>query len=397
MEAIKGILFLGSGATRSSSIKRNSQLLPTDQKFFSDDYVRSLLPKKYPTLNFAREKLKDLKQESLYQTWNKLFIYRGLAGANIIHETEDLKAQFENLKNFDFPSNKQQQNHYKLQFMHAREKEIPCEYYIGEFAIWDLRVLVKEIYSIEPNKPKPIIKFWDEIKENISYITNLNYDTTFDQTLHDQIYYLNNDTSSDNKVLIIRPHGSLDWSSIGLFSTARKRWLDWNSTAHGLKLDELGYNATPFRNIISLKQPLIVTPDDFKEEIIGNSTMTGLNNELLKPQWTQLEKALKECNQWIFFGISFTSGDNHLLHLLRRHLDKVEKLHFSCYPSSQTDYNSDKCENQNCSWKKMEDWFGKGKLCHHPINENGTIDLFKKDDCLLYSERRLSNRNRLSG
>jgi len=134
-----------------------------------------------------------------------------------------------------------------------------------------------------------------------------------------------------------------------------------------------------FRNIknssdpLDFNQPLIVTPATFKEEVVGTSTIPGLLSGVLWHQWKQMEMAIRECDHWIFIGISFASGDDHLLALLKRYYkdkknEKKKKICCSIY-----NYNKKPIDKLNEA--------GVPIICIHSINKGETIDKFNNIEC----------------
>jgi hypothetical protein len=73
-----------------------------------------------------------------------------------------------------------------------------------------------------------------------------------------------------------------------------------------------------------------VPPDDYKETVVGNSTILGLTDELLKPQWRELWRQADGCAEWIIVGLSLQSGDKHLAYGLRKAIQSRRRtVHFT--------------------------------------------------------------------
>ena len=143
-------------------------------------------------------------------------------------------------------------------------------------------------------------------------------------------------------------------------------------------LDEIGFRDTANNSVLSFRQPLIVPPPEFKEEVVGSSSMPGLTNPILRQQWLALERSLRENDHWIFIGISFASGDEPLRFLLRRIYEQKQQakenaeIHCSCYDG-----------NHVCN--TLRDIFGQhAKVCGHDIERGQNIDSFlPRDGCPL--------------
>ena len=293
----KGMLFVGCGATAGSRIKKNGYALPTDSQFFESPLVTGLLGDwNYPALSLVR-KLKPFQgQSGLYQTWNDLFIYRGLAQGAVIREPQSVIDEFNLLSNHSWPSGGQRQReHYQHQF-HIMEGSKSWEYYLAELAIWDLRLLVKDLYEDHDSAAEVYKLFWKRVGYHASAVVNLNYDTTFDDILNEaRFYHPLDSTSFDGKRPLIRPHGSLKWTSRGTFKTGGG-FQDWTHSMSGTCLKDLGYRKTDDPSVLELLQPLIVPPAEFKEEVVGSSSIPGLTNPILRQQWLVLEHSLRESN-----------------------------------------------------------------------------------------------------
>lgn len=346
----KAVLFLGSGATKGAGlrIRKNGTTVsvPTDSEFFI--HLSKIVPtweNDYSALNLYRDpnqRDRNQKEDSLYKTWNDLFVYRNLARAGMIREDHATIESFHKLSNHGFTSDYEwRREHYFHQFQ-IINPEIRAEYYLAELAIWDLRTLVKEVYDqrIDLNGNE-YLSFWDKIQKkldvSIEAVVNLNYDTTFDDSFKDQgpweFYYPGNGKSRIQKIPLIRPHGSLKWTSHSHWEIG-KGWAGWVESFTDTGLHNMGYRRIEHDwNTLDFRQSLIVTPADFKEEIVGNSTLPGLQSSILRNQWLAMNTALKECSNWIFVGISFESGDNHLLWLLNKNFGKNKNVFCSALNS----------------------------------------------------------------
>ena len=376
----KSVLFLGSGATTGSGITKNGEKLPTDGEFFTaTEGLNKILPewkKNYPTLDFVREQGIVL-ETSLFKTWNELFIYRGLAQAGIIREEQNTLDEFMDLANHPWPDSETgRREHYQWQFQIMRSN-LPQEYYLAELAIWDLRVLIKEVYDNPDDQKEKYNAFWTGLNNGyneISAVVNLNYDTTFDDAIgNSKFYYPGDKKSSENKRPLIRPHGSLDWTSRNKFSRPHLDWnCRWTETCDNTPLRKVGYRSDKNNSdLLDFRQPLIVPPAMFKEEIIGTSTLPGLQSGILWHQWKQMEMAIRECDHWIFVGISFASGDDHLLALLKRYY-KDKKICRSIYNGDKDPLEIMKEAGINIEEKNK---------CKHLINTGKHIDTFNDKEC----------------
>jgi hypothetical protein len=380
------LLFLGSGATAGSGITKYGKSLPADGNFFKNIIIKDILNKTvYPALSLARDKILNNKRFendlcSLYKTWNHFFVLRGLAVSKIFRFDTDLRDEFHDLSKHRWPdSHRFQRLHYKCEFATMGHSRLPDEYHFLELAIWDLRALVHEVYdnSCMCYDNNALKTTWNKFNDKLQAVINLNYDTTFDDSLDKgrDFYYPGEFSCAkktygdeQNSIPIIRPHGSLGWTSIGKrpVSTLDWKWREeWEKTA----LNSLGYepvNDNPFQ--LNLRQSLIVTPVFVKEEIVGNSSMPGLGNPILKSQWTSLESALRKSaelgsqSHWVFLGLSLQSGDEYLLTLLKLH-HSGQKVHFSNFER--------RCDDL----KSFVYIFGEDNICEHLYCE-GNIDEF---------------------
>ena len=349
------ILFLGSGATAGSGMVKNGKSLPTDQNFFAEQNgVYGIIKdwqKKYPALKLCRDEIPEIKLPSLYQTWNHLFIFRGLARANLCDD-KNLIQKFEELKNHTWPDDyKWRAEHYEHQFEAIRLGWSKL-YYLAELAIWDLRVLIKDLYSDLKNSNGAFKTLKEKLNEDLnrSIVVNLNYDTTFDDYIENGFSPLQERELFCEKLdkKIIRPHGSLKWTSKCGFSLTKKDWIPpWDETFEDTHLRDQGYQRTSNTEELIFHQSLIVPSTYFKEEIIGNSTMPGLASQLLWNQWRHMEMALEQAEEIIFYGTSLASGDDHLCFLIRNNV-KSKKIRV-------IDRKKDENEKKDCfekKWKK---------------------------------------------
>jgi hypothetical protein len=320
------LLFLGTGATTGSGIRKNENPLPTDREFFI--HLNNIVPnwkQAYPALALYRETPNNCRKP-LFQTWNDLFIYRSQGRSGVIRENQETIDKFNHLANHSFLADHAwRREHYHQQFRIMRP-ELRNEYYLAEMAIWDLRTLVMEVYDDKVVLNGNVYpSFFERINVEVGKIcavVNLNYDTTFDDGIEENgvfpFYYPGNREPDNDMIAIIRPHGSLGWTSRSGWALG-KGWAGWTETYDNTQLNEIGFRPTDNQDFLEFKQPLVVPPAQFKEEIIGNSTLPGLQNNILRQQWITLERALRKCNTWVFFGISFAAGDDHLMWLLRRY------------------------------------------------------------------------------
>ncbi|MBI1884256.1 MAG: hypothetical protein HYS08_08650 [Chlamydiae bacterium] len=324
-----------------------------------------------------KEENKITSAKSLYQTWSDLFFFRALGRQGVIRLDEKIIQEFHQLANYSWPrGTKYMQKHYQHQFQIVNSV-CPLEYYIGELAIWDLRCLIREVYGVseESVKEQKYTKFIDKIsqtKKNIVGIVNLNYDTTFDHALKNRICYFLDGQSFKDKMLLIRPHGSLDWTSQSHWSISKGNWRGWIESYKSFDKKISGYKVDKNNpDLLNFYQSLIVPPVDVKEEVVGNSSMPGLQSSILLNQWRALSLLLKneEKTHWIFYGISFALGDNHLAFLLRNAMHSNIKIHASCFENSKKQKEKEK--NLQKIFRPQED----SQICtQHSVK---TIDNFE--------------------
>lgn len=365
MSKRKAVLFLGSGATAGSGLTNGGCKLPTDGEFFNSPLVCGRLQGGgYPAIRLMRKQ--TLQERSLYKTWNDLFVYRGLARAGVIREGAEVIDEFNRLANHAWPAAQGcRAEHYRHQFQ-IMGSELR-EYYFAELAVWDLRVLVKDVYEIQDvthSAHKAFLKCLGG-RADVSAVINLNYDTTFDQALTGKFYHPGDSTSAEGKLWpLIRPHGSLRWTSRSEWSIPEARWLRWTESWDNTALWRWGYQRSPsVPDRLEFHQALIVTPAMTKEEVVGNSSMPGLGSDILRQQWIAVERALQQSDCWIFVGLSLASGDDHLVFLLRRALaGRPVAVHCSCYG------NQHACVNFECLLERS--------VCCHCIRENQPVTDF---------------------
>ncbi|MBI3292555.1 MAG: hypothetical protein HYZ73_07085 [Elusimicrobia bacterium] len=395
------ILFLGSGATASSGITGQTEEtkredLPADSEFFASPLVRKDIKRHYPALSLFRS-LKEqdapsgsLARKSLYETWNDLFIYRGLAQANLFFETRNLKDSFYALANHNWPTGcERQKEHYKFQFA-IMEAFKPWQFYLAELAIWELRSLVRQTYLIDEMESKPDRILWGRLKKYLTAIINLNYDITFDTNVQDEFYYPGNSEPRRDKIPLIRPHGSLVWSSIGTW-VHQRGWQGWRDSWEKTCEDQLGFRQLGDGNL-ELRQPLLVSPTYFKEEVVGNSSLPGLQSEILRPQWLKLEEVSRTSKHWIFIGASLSSGDDHLVYLLRRSYSQ-QQICVSWHKEGKKDKKEEIKKEKIKERLKQITRTNAPPYCWHPINK--TIDKFlQKRSCHLLSQKLTRSFNR---
>lgn len=368
----RGVLFLGSGATAGSGIKKEGYPLPTDSGFFDSPLVTSRLAAGYPALHLARNELLPQPKSSLYETWNDLFVFRGFARTNVI-EGDEVQGAWRRLQAYRNrcrwnPPYWHQHSHYDCQFQIREDdgESKPVGYYLGELAIWDLRSLLVDVYRDVHRAPSPYRRFWQGLRNQVSSVVNLNYDTTFDDHQPDefQAVFERELILTDSKPLLIRPHGSLGWTSANRY---KRRWLlRWKPSPQACPRSELGYRRTATSGVFAFRQPHIVAPPSFKEEVVGTSSEPGLTDDVLRAQWRTLAKQARDAHCWIFVGLSLQAGDDHLLHLLQRQrlYTPQKRLHCTCYGTD------DVC-------RRLETIFGPhAEVCSHEIPVGRTIDRF---------------------
>lgn len=389
----EAVLFLGSGATNGSGIKKQGEPLPTDRDFFKSSSVRKLLDAgttAYPCLRIFREEFLKAgcfaeDKQSLFYTWDALFIFRGLIQSGIIDLTQMQIEEFRKVFNRDWPSSYEfQKEHYRHQFNILDGR--PEGYFLAELAIWDLRVLIKDVYGDldNANDNNEYKDFWEGINERvtISAVVNLNYDTTFDDLLCGSFYYPgDNSSSSRGKKPLIRPHGSLKWKNVGKMSTTQKRFTGWISTFENVDLKNMGYKTDPHGLELQLEQPLIVPPSSFKEEVVGNSSLPGLTDSILRSQWQKLYEVARAAEHWIFYGFSFASGDNHLK-LLLQSLFSGQKIHCQDYA------------DKNQTPKNLKQFFGVD-ICRHKIPKGKPKEFLEHKECELFKVKLLKGPKRV--
>lgn len=312
------LLFLGSGATAGSGM---SPALPADRDFFKAMDLDKDIQPHCPALWVLRKHVSCFTEKiGLFPTWNALFIERSLAFS--------LSDDSRNFVIEEFPEwlTGGQKRHYECQWeilkaIYGDELEKVKYWKTLGLAIWDLRFLVKKVYDVRGDpEAKGYAQLWKEC-QNVKAVINLNYDHTFDDFLKG--------SSANNTPPIIRPHGSLEWTSRNRWICSKEKngWLypgPWPSEKTKTQLEDLGYAKSPptaTAKFYEFSQPLIVTPDIFKEEVVGSSTVPGLIDPILRDEWIHLEKNLKGQNikRWLLVGLSLDSGDDHLIHFLNKY------------------------------------------------------------------------------
>jgi hypothetical protein len=292
------VLFLGSGATAGSGIKKEGESLPTDSGFFESALVTKRLSSgAYPALRLLCRR-SFLQNASLHETWNGLLIYRSFVESDVSMPASRDEDELERLTDYPWPSShKWRGDHYKHQFsIKVKSPNRPSEYYLAELAIWDLRVLVKDVYSgLEDGAYTPL---WQRIHNHVRGVVNLNYDTSFDDTLTSALLPACDfaATSEVEKPLLVRPHGSPKWTSTSTYSVGLScGWSPWESCCTETTLKDMGYRHTGSSNSFLFKQPLIVAPAMLKEEVVGNSSLPGLSNRILRCLYTPKKRVHCSC------------------------------------------------------------------------------------------------------
>lgn len=374
----RAVLFLGSGATKGSGIKKGKKDLPADSNFFKDPGVTKLLNSgAYPCLKLFRDKILkaggfEKDKESLFHTWNALFILRGLMQSGIVDLPSAAGKEFRLVFNKSWPCGYEfQKEHYGHQF-EIRDRR-PDGYFLCELAIWDLRVLVKDVYGDLQTGSNKYQEFWRRINQQVqvSAVVNFNYDTTFDDSLSGKFYYPGDAQPDESKKPLIRPHGSLKWKSVGRISKTGKCFVGWTSTFESIDLKNMGYKSIdPNGFELALEQPLIVPPSSFKEEVVGNSSLPGLCDPILWFQWQRLHDVIRAAEHWVFYGFSFASGDDHLKQLLRSAYGQ-QTIHCQNYAAKDE------------APKNLRDIF-RVNICKHKISKGDTIEKFLKGNCKFF-------------
>ncbi|MBF0169587.1 MAG: hypothetical protein HQK87_00615 [Nitrospinae bacterium] len=321
------VLVIGSGATVGSGVTRDGERLPTDSGFFESPIVYGLLGEQgYPLLNIFREFIPATEHCSLCKTWNALFNLRGLVRAGVVRLDQKIVDTFHKLGNHEWPQRYIfQQGHYSIP--HTLH-----DYYIVECAIWELRVLFHDVY--DPHHLKlygsKYPTFWKGIERHISAVVNMNFDTTFDHGFGAHWYYPGDGVPVDGAMEIIRPHGSLGWTSLSKGCGSYDDW-HWENTYEKTEFDELGFQRKGTTGPFDFRQAMIVPQPPGKEEVIGNSTVPGLGNQVLRKQWIAFERALRDSKRWVFVGFSMASGDDYLELLFRHCVSKETRIACSSY------------------------------------------------------------------
>jgi hypothetical protein len=359
MSKPSAILFLGSGATKASGIlTQDGKELPTDGEFFDSCQVKRLVPPNdqpcgYPALRAARRQF-EIQNNELCKTWQDLFTAKSFSLSGVFKPElpEDILARLSPSSSYDG-----QREHYECQKEIFKSSNWPTATKLAELAIWDLRVLVKKVYERNPSldpqdNANRYQTFWDGVEHYVAAVVNLNYDTTFDESLLGRI-----------SCQIIRPHGSLGWSTAN-FWRLNNGWIHtapWYSDEDSTPLDQLGYRRTAVPEILSFRQSLIVTPEIFKETVVGNSSMRGLQDPILRYQWQQLRRSASKATHWLFFGLSLASGDDHLIFLLESLArENSPTLHVSCFRHRLHEW-WEQCPTRKVA-RRLSD-----KPCIHPI------------------------------
>ena len=373
----KAILILGSGATAGSGNLSDGKQLPTDNEFFKNSTsdnsrARKLIEEDgaFPALRIMLKKFLDKKDgfkqdKGLYNVWNNIFILRGLGRSGVIRFDPDVIDEYHGLKNHSWPEKREYQKEHYENFFSIEDRFRPYEYALTELAIWDLRVLVKKVYSEYTPDCSVVKQLWDDLKGKLMAVVNLNYDTTFDKSI-DGFYYPGIHEPK-GRIPLIRPHGSLDWTDIGIFRKAIPGiYWNWKESSEPISLSEMGFRKGN-GNFLDFKQPMIVSPAYFKEEIVGNSSSPGfINKNIVRNQWMAVEKVLRKSDHWIFLGTSLASGDDHLVSLLKYHYKGAKhKICFSQYG------------NDHAVCEKLVNLFPTTHICAHQIKEEEKIDNLK--------------------
>lgn len=381
--------------------------MPADAGFFDSCLVKRLLEtNKYPALTMMLKYLKEhrFQASDLSPTWNLMFLLRSYSRSEVIDKRGLIYYEAASKLAGTIPAAfTGQREHYELQvkeyrFIHENKQDRGFYEEIAALAIWDMRVLLSDIFVLESySAGNGYVGLWKPPISNAGMVINLNYDFTFEGSLgysgYEYLGRVQDDIPEKKQPLIIKPHGSLNWTSWNRWIHGRG-WMycgPWPSGKEEMSKDNLGYRMTTIPDIYSFHQQLIVTPEDYKETVVGNSTIPGLLDPILRTQWVKLEEYINKAKYLAFIGYSFPSGDGHLYFLLRKafHASKNMEIHASCY----------KCEAESCGCShclcrtkgRIEELLGYqgDRICVHHIPRDSGDDrgighfLTGPDKCIL--------------
>lgn len=217
MSSTDTVLFLGSVTTAGSGLKKNGRQLPSDREFFYDQSPVQEQLKQGPYLALQRvgNHWQEFFQGGLYTTWNNLYLARSFSRNDLFHVTGcQVKSLLEEIRcESEERQDDAQHKHYAIQFKIYRDefKNFPkgapdarLRDGLFELAIWDLRVLVARTYDLGWScnrmlKNSNYGAMWSCLKNRVGTVVNLNYDTTFEDTLKEHL----------GDVTICKPRGSL--------------------------------------------------------------------------------------------------------------------------------------------------------------------------------------------
>ncbi|MEK7766383.1 MAG: hypothetical protein AAB368_09105, partial [bacterium] len=315
-------LFLGSGATAGSGIKHVGHCLPSDRGFFKSDLVEQLLESgHYPALKHVRTHFPRYCRCGLSETWNTFYLARSFGRAAVLNESPPLLAPRDFLKvlKTESAADASQRRHYQIQrqdyergygTIEAVNPQWSQEKLLDELfglAIWDLRILVCRVYGLAPSDPEEYESLWKAVSDRVAGVVNLNYDTTFEDSMASKL----------EGIRVFKPHGSL-------------KWLKWNRRLLGQQWcmgapwptkrmtevrGDYGYR-NGSAELVEFIEPNIVSPDNYKEVLVGGSNSMGIIDPLLRDSWLCMDRFLRKADHFLFLGFSLSSADSHLAFLI---------------------------------------------------------------------------------
>lgn len=317
------VLFLGSGATAGSGIKLNERALPADRSFFCSALVQERLKEgHYPALRYVLSDQARFCHDGLSNTWNSLHLARSFGRATVLNEgaRAALLGSFKDILATDGVNDGSQVAHYQIQ---ARDYEVRYGTISEEnpswseeklkdevfgLAIWDLRLLVCRVFSIPPSVNNHYEEAWKTVADRVAGVVNLNYDTTFEDSMSSQL----------KEVPVLKPHGSVKWLKWNRLHLGHD-WLSRGAPWPVMTLDSFQHD-WGFRNlsggIAEFIEPNIVSPDNYKDVLVGGSNTVGIVDPLLREAWLRMDCLLRRSDHFLFIGFSLSAADAHLAFLI---------------------------------------------------------------------------------